>query len=94
MSPRALLISAVACVALVLGTAWLFQMPLAKALLLAPVIVGTAGATAAILVLWVKVGWESLRSQRHPGRIIAVSLAALGLLVVLSFFVELPARSH
>ena len=94
MTPRALAISAVACVALVLGTAWLFEMPLGKAMILAPVIVVTVGITAALVVLWSKVAWESLRAQRHPGRVAAGIVAALALLVVLSFFVELPAAGH
>ena len=94
MSVRALAASAVVCVALVLATAWLFEMPLEKAMVLAPVIVVTIGVTAALLVLWTKVAVESLRRQRHPLRIVAGGLAALALLVVLSFFVELPAHGR
>ena len=94
MSVRALAISAVVCVALVLGTAWLFEMPLGKAAILAPVIVVTVGVTAALLVLWTKVAVDSLRRQPHPMRIVAGGLAALALLVVLSFFVELPAHGR
>ena len=94
MSIRALAASAAGCVALVLATAWLFEMSLSKAMILAPVIVVTLGATAAIFVLWAKVAWESLRRQRHPGRIVAGTVAVLAALVVLSFFVELPAAGH
>jgi FtsH-binding integral membrane protein len=83
-------LSALACAALVLLTAWLFRMPLERAVLLAPIIVATAGATAFIVVLWVKIGTQALREQRHPGRILLAGAAALGLLVVLSFFIELP----
>ncbi len=94
MSTRALAISAAACSLLVLLTAWLFEMELAKAAILAPVIVLTVGATAAIVVLWSKVAWESLRSQRHPGRVLGAMLAVLAALVVLSFFVDLPAGNY
>jgi hypothetical protein len=83
-------LSVLLCVALVLVTAWLFRMSLERAVLLAPIIVATAGATAFIVVLWAKIGTEALRAQRHPGRILLAGAAAVGLLVVLSFFVELP----
>jgi predicted acyltransferase len=91
MPVRYVAVAAVACVALVLGAAWLFRLPLEHAVVLAPVIVATAGATAFIVVLWVKVAADALRAQRHPGRILAAGAVALGVLVVLSFFVELPA---
>jgi hypothetical protein len=61
-------------------------------LLLAPVIVVTAGATAAVLLLWARIVIDALRRQRRPGLIVAGGLAALGVLVVISFFVEVPAR--
>ena len=90
MTRRALAISAAACTALVLATAWLFAMPLERAAILAPVIVVTLGATAFIVVLWTKIVWDTLRAQSHPGRIVVDAVAALAALVVLSFYVELP----
>ena len=86
-----LAVSAVACLVLVLGTALLFRMPLEQAAVLAPVIVATVGALGFIAVLWTRVAATSLRQARHPRRILAAGVAALALLVVLSFFVELPA---
>ncbi len=77
--------------ALVGGAVLLLRWPLEKALILAPVMVATVGATAFVVVLWVKIAYEALRGQRHPLRIVAAGAAALGLLVVLSFFVDLPA---
>ncbi len=94
MTIRALAISAAACTVLVLGTSWLFAMPLSRAMILAPVIVVTVGVTVALVVLWSKVAWESLRAQRHPARIVAGVVAALAVLVALSFFVELPSAGH
>jgi FtsH-binding integral membrane protein len=91
MRARSVAVAALVCVALVALTAWLFRLPLTHAVALAPVIVATAGATAFIVVLWVKVAADALRAQRHPGRILAAGALALGVLVVLSFFVELPA---
>ena len=80
-----------AVVALVFVSAWLFQWSLEKAAYLAPVIVATAGATAFIFVLWGKIAWEGLRRSEHPVAIAAGVLGTLVLLVVLSFFVDLPA---
>jgi hypothetical protein len=58
---------------------------------LAPVIVVAVGAAAGLVVLWTKVGWESLKRQRHPWRIVALGLAALGLLFALSLLgLKLP----
>ena len=94
MSVRAVSISVAACTALVLVAAWLLRMPLERAAVLAPVIVVTVGATAFVVVLWTKIVWESLRRQKHPGRVVAGALAALALLVVLSFFVDLPSAGH
>ena len=64
MNPRALLVSAAAVTALVLLSAWLFDWPLSKAVVLAPVIVVTAGATAFLFVLWAKVIRDSVRGRR------------------------------
>jgi hypothetical protein len=91
MRLRYVAIAAFACIVLVFATAWVFRMSLERAALLAPVIVATAGATAFIVVLWVKVAADALREQRHPRRIVAAGAAVLAVLVVLSFFVELPA---
>jgi len=92
MAVRALAVSAAACTALVLATAWVFEMPLAEAAVAAPLIVAAAGALGFILVLWTRVLVDTLRRQRHPGRIVAAGAAVFAVLVVLSFFVDLPAR--
>ncbi len=91
MRASRVVISAVVCAALVLTAALAFRIPLERAAVLAPIIVATVGATAFIVVLWAKVAVEGLRAQRHPGRIVAAGVAVFALLVVLSFFVELPA---
>ena len=83
--------AAAAVVALVLASALLFQWSLEKAALLAPLIVATAGATAFIFVLWGKIAWEGLRRSEHPVAITVGIVGTLVLLVVLSFFVDLPA---
>ena len=88
---RTLGVAAAAVVALVLVSALLFQWSLEKAALLAPLIVATAGATAFIFVLWGKIAWEGLRRSEHPVAITVGVVGTLVLLVVLSFFVDLPA---
>ncbi|MBA2474533.1 MAG: hypothetical protein H0V40_01050 [Actinobacteria bacterium] len=92
MTASRLVASALVCTGLVLGCAWLFEMPLERAAVLAPVIVVSAAATLGIVVLWARVALDSLRRQRHPLRIVAGALAVLTALVVLSFFVQLPDR--
>jgi hypothetical protein len=93
MTPRRVAVVSAALAALVAGAVLVLRWPLEHALVLAPVIVATIGATAFIVVLWTKIAYEALSAQRHPLRIVAAGAAALGLLVALSFFVDLPA-SH
>jgi hypothetical protein len=90
MRVRLLVPAAAAVAALVALSAWLFQWSAEKAALLAPVVVATAGATAFVFVLWGKIAWESLRRSDHPVAMLAGIAGAIVLLVVLSFFVELP----
>jgi hypothetical protein len=90
MRASVLVPAAAAVAALVAVSAWLFQWPAEKAALLAPVVVATAGATAFIFLLWTKIALEGLRHARHPVAIVAGVAGAIALLVVLSFFVELP----
>jgi len=59
--------------------------------LLAPVIVIAVGALAALVMIWSRVGWESLRRREHPWRVLALSLAVIALIAVLSALgVRLP----
>ena len=91
MSLRLYASSAVVCVGLALAVAWIFEMPLERAAVLAPVIVVVAGAAAALVVLWTRVGWESLRQARHPRRIVALAVAGVALIVVLTLIgIQLP----
>ena len=92
MSARVVAIAAVAVAALVALTAWAFGMPLGEAALTAPIIVACAGAIVGFAVLWARVAWDSLRRQRHPARIVAAGVAAVALLLVISFWIDLPKR--
>jgi hypothetical protein len=83
--------ASVASVGLTALAAWIFEWSFEKAVYLAPVIVVCVGAAAAVVVLWTRVIWESLRGQRHRGRIIAVGVALLALLAALSLLgLKLP----
>ena len=93
MRVRVAVAALVAVCALVAATSWLFRMPLEEAALAAPIIVVSAAALVGLVLFWTKVAHESLRRQRHPGRILAAGLLAFALLVALSFFVDLP-RGH
>ena len=90
MTPRRIVVTSAGLAALVAFAVLVLQWSLEKALLLAPVAVATVGATAFLLVLWTKVAYDGLRGQEHPLRILALGVGGLALLVVLSFFVDLP----
>ena len=76
---------------LVVVTVWVSDLSFERAVLLAPVLVVGLAAVAGLAVFWGRVGWESLRSARHP-RLIAAGAAAFVLLLVLLTFlgVQLP----
>ena len=76
---------------LVFLTAWLMGWSAERAIYLAPVIVVGGGATVGLLVLWGKVALQQLRETRRPKLVLAIWVAAIGLIVLLSVLgVELP----
>lgn len=85
--PRLAVASALVSVGLVFLAAWVFELKLERAIALAPVIVLAVGAAAGLLVLWTRVALESLRRSRHPWRIVAIAVAAIAVLLVISAFV-------
>ena len=91
MSARSLLLSGLVTAGLVLLTVWVFELPLERAAVLAPVLVVIAGAVAGLFVLWARVGWESLQRREHPWRVLALAVVAVALIAALSFLgVRLP----
>jgi uncharacterized membrane protein YoaK (UPF0700 family) len=91
MSMRAAAFSGLMTGALVLLVAWALEWPLERVVVLAPLLVVICGAVAGLVVLWTRIGVDSLRRQRHPGRIVLLALAAAALLVILSLLgVRLP----
>ena len=52
--------------------------------LLAPAIVIALGAIVGLVLIWSRVGWESLQRREHPWRVLALSLGFVALIFVLS----------
>ena len=91
MSTKAAIASGFVIAALVLAVTWAFEISLSHAALLAPVIVVAAGAAAGLVVLWAKVGWESLKRRRRPWLVAGIAVAAFALIAALSLLgLELP----
>jgi len=77
--------------ALVVLTAWIMAWPVERAVYLAPVLVVGVAAVLGLLLLWGKVAVESLRESRRPRLVLALWLAGIGLIVLLTVLgVELP----
>ena len=84
-------VAAAAIAAMVAVTAWMMGWPLERAVYLAPVIVVGFAAAAGLLILWGKVAVQQLRETKRPKLVLALWVAGIALLVVLSVLgVELP----
>jgi hypothetical protein len=68
VSARVVVGSAVACAAVIGLAAFIFELSLERAAVLAPVIVVAVGAGLAVVVLWTRVAVDSLRRQRRPDK--------------------------
>jgi hypothetical protein len=91
VSTKAALASGLVTAGLVLLVVWVFEVSLDRAAVLAPVIVVAFGAAAGVIVLWAKVGWESVRRRRRPWLVIGIAAAAVALIAALSLLgVDLP----
>jgi membrane protease YdiL (CAAX protease family) len=76
---------------IVLLAAWLFEWPLEKAAMLAPILVVAGAAIAGLFVLWTRVALEQLRAAKRPRLIVAVGVAAILLIAILAILgVNLP----
>ena len=83
MSTKAALISGAVTAALVLLVVYVFEVSIDRAAVLAPVIVVAFGAAAGLVVLWAKVGWESLQRRRRPWLVAGVVVGVLAAIVAL-----------
>jgi hypothetical protein len=91
VSTKAAIASGFVTAGLVLAVTWAFEISLSRAAVLAPLIVVAAAAAAGLVVLWAKVGWESLRRRRRPWLVAGIALAAFALIAALSLLgLELP----
>jgi hypothetical protein len=91
VSTNAALVSGAATAGLVLLVVWAFEVSLERAAVLAPVIVVAFGAAAGVVLIWAKVGWESLGRSRRPWLVVGIAAAALALIAALSLLgVNLP----
>ena len=91
VSTKAALVSGLVTSGLVLLVVWAFEVSLERAAVLAPVIVVAFGAAAGVVVLWAKVGWESLQRRRRPWLVVGVAAGVVVLIAVLSLLgLELP----
>jgi hypothetical protein len=91
MKPRAIALSVVGCAGVTLGAAWLFELSLERAILLAPAFVIGIAAIAGVLLLLGRAAIDSIRESGHPrlvGTIIVGGFALVAALAVLG--VELP----
>jgi hypothetical protein len=84
-------VALVVILALCAATAWIMAWPFEKAVYLAPVIVVGGAAAVGLLILWGKVAIQSLKESKRPKLVLALWIAGLALLVLLSFLgVKLP----
>jgi hypothetical protein len=78
-------------VGLVLVTSWAYEVPLERALVLAPALVLGVGLVAAVGVLLLRAAIESIRESGHPRIVVGTIVALTALGVVLTILgVELP----
>ena len=91
MNARLAAAATAVAVGLAFLVAWLFAIPLERALVLAPVIVAAAGILAMTALLLVRAAIESVGETNHPRRVwigLAVAVVVIGILSVLGL--ELP----
>jgi hypothetical protein len=76
---------------IVLFAAWLFEWPLEKAVVLAPILVVASALIAGLVLLWTRVALEHLRAAKRPRLVVALGVGAILLIGVLAVLgVELP----
>ena len=91
MSGRATAISGLVVGLLVLFVAWIFELPVARVAVLAPVVVVVAAAVAGLGVFWARAARESYREAKRPRLIAGAAIAIVGLGIALTILgVELP----
>ena len=88
---RKVIIAAVAAVALVFFAAWIFVIPLERAIALAPVIVFAAAALAGLVIFWGRAAVQQIRELEHPRRAVGIAVGLVALLIGLTVLgIDLP----
>ncbi len=88
---RKVVIAAVVAVALVFFAAWIFVIPLERALALAPVIVFAAAALVGLAIFWTRVAAQNVRELEHPRRAVGIAVGLVALMVGLTILgIDLP----
>jgi hypothetical protein len=91
VSARAAAASGLVVGSLILLAAWLFDVPVGRAALLAPVVVVVAAAVAGLAVFWGRAALANLREAKHPRLIVGAGAALLVIGVVFTVLgIELP----
>jgi hypothetical protein len=91
VSSRLAAVSLAAALAVSGAAAWLFEMPLERALLLAPALLFGLGLCAAVFVLLGRAAAESIRSARRPRLVLGLIVGLVALITLLTILgVELP----
>jgi len=88
---RTAAVSFAVALALSLAVAWAYELPLERALLLAPALVFGVGLVAAVGVLLLRAAIESIRESGHPRLVVGAIVAVTALGIALTILgVELP----
>ncbi|MDQ2983712.1 MAG: hypothetical protein M3R70_07285 [Actinomycetota bacterium] len=91
MSVRAAAIAGGVVAVLLLLVAWIFELPLDRVAVLAPVVVLVAAATLGLFVFWIRVGLNELRAAKHPRLIVGLGVGVVAGVVLLTLLgVQLP----
>ncbi len=91
MSTRLATASLGAALALSAAAAWLFEIPLERAVVLAPALILGLGLAGAVFVLLGRAAAESIRQARHPRLVLGLIVGLIALITVLTVLgVELP----
>jgi hypothetical protein len=91
VSARVVTIALAVALAVSAATAWLFEIPLERAIVLAPALLFGLGLCAAVFVLLGRAAAESIRSARRPRLVVGLILGLVALITLLTILgVELP----
>jgi uncharacterized membrane protein len=91
VSARSAAASGLVVGALVLVVAWIFELPVARVALLAPVVVVAAAAAAGLAVFWLRAGLVSYREAKRPRLIAGAAVAIVATGIVLTVLgIDLP----